>query len=116
VSHHIFETNSQGRRVSVVLGYDRILDRFFLVVQRLDSPTCKGRRRSGRDSGPDFLYANTADPNAQDDLGYYREKLEARGISLPRKVFREVFRDFEDQVGNRVVRHYANGKRVVLAR
>ena len=116
MSCHIFKTHSKGRRVSVVLGYDRTLKNFYLMVQHLNSATRQGKRRSARDTGPAFLYTNTSDPNAGSDLGYYWEKLEKLGISVPARVFREADRDAEYEVGNRVVQHYASGKRVVLAR
>jgi hypothetical protein len=116
MSRHIFNTRSKGRRVRVVLGYDRVMDQFYFMVHRIDSPKPKGKRRSGRDSSPACLYTSTSDPLAGGDLDYFWDKLKTLRISVPAKVFREVDRDCEFQVGNRVVRHFANGKRVVLAR
>jgi hypothetical protein len=54
------------------------------------------------------------DPRDAGDLDYYWGVLETLGISVPTRMFTEVNRDEERQVGNRVVEHFARRKMKVL--
>lgn len=64
-----------------------------------------------------FLYSNMheTDPFGH-DLDYYREVLRHFQIIVPESLFREVLSDAEMNVGNRFVRHQADGSFTELGR
>src|SRR5690242_6012755 len=104
MSQHLFETQYERRAVEVVLGYDRPLGHFFLTIMYTAGD-------SDRDDDT-IVYSNLSDVNAgfDQDLDYYRAKLTSLGITVPESMFRETQQDALDHVGNRVVRHHADGR------
>ena len=106
MSRHYFDTFHKGFPVTVLLGWDRPMNYFFLVIEKpteLIDDTMKVE-------SDDFLYSNLHedDPFAH-DLDYYREVLRHFQILVPESLFIEVQHDAERNVGNRVVKHQADG-------
>lgn len=99
MSQHYFNTLTQdGEPVSVLMGWDRPLGHFFLVVEK--------------DTDDDeYLYSNLDDPQAlfNRPLSYYREKLAILGIDVPDSMFVEIERDKAMNTGNRYVWHRPDG-------
>ncbi|MGP3790509.1 hypothetical protein [Pseudomonas sp. B392_1p] len=106
MSRHYFDTLHKGFPVTVVLGWDRPMAYFFLVIEK--PPELIDDTMKVEDE--DFLYSNLqeSDPFSH-DLGYYREVLRHFQIVVPESMFIEVQRDLERNIGNRVVDHQADG-------
>lgn len=97
MSQHIFKTTRAGEPISVLLGWDRPLEYFFLVVEQL----------SVENNDEIYLYSNLDDPGAIDcSLDYFRQKLSELGISVPDSMFIEAESDRKHNVGNRLVEHH----------
>jgi hypothetical protein len=115
MSRHTFETDRNGQRLEIVLGYDRRLDYFLLTIERLRHSPGAGNSSAIADVVDDeddaMLYSNLADPNGgfQKDLGYYGQVLSQLKITVPESMFSEVRSDANNHVGNRVVCHNADG-------
>jgi hypothetical protein len=96
VSQHIFNTkDSQGKSVTVTMGYDRSLNYIFCTVTA---------------DGGEVVYSNLRDKNAgtrQQSVDYFRPILENLGLVVPESVYREVESDQIQRVGNRFVVHPA---------
>ena len=106
MSQHYFETSHKGFPITVVLGWDRPMQHFFLLVRKpaeLEDDTIQVLDEN-------FLYSNLyeEDPFGH-DLDYYREILQRLQINVPDSMFGEVKRDAERNAGNRFVKHTASG-------
>lgn len=99
MSQHYFNTQHQGRPIRVLLGWDRPLQGFFMVIERMDA----------KDDESDYLYSNLTDedlPVSQpQEIAPYLQRLEEFGIVIPQKMLPEVLSDREQNVGNKVVHH-----------
>ena len=103
MSQHTFKTTRDGEPICVLMGWDRPLAYFFLVVERL----------AMTDDENAYLYLYLDDPGAIDcSLDYYRSKLVELGIVVPEAMFAEVERDGALNVGNRVVEYSQDGTSV----
>jgi len=101
MSQHYFSTQHQGEAVTVLLGWDRPLGHFFMVVER-DDP---------QPDQEDYLYINLDEPNAFElDLDFFQAKLEELGISVPPGMFEQVYLDQVFAAGNRRVTYQADGQ------
>lgn len=101
MSRHYFDCHCKGQPVQVVIGYDRALREFFLQIVSRHSA-------EGSDDSS-YLYASIADPAFCGDLEACREVLEGFGIVPPESVLQAVRADAEGNVGNLVIRHFADG-------
>lgn len=99
MSQHILTTTTRkGRKVTVTMGYDRLLDYVFCIVMDADG---------------DIVYSNLGDEMAGtdfDDIEYFRPVLQQMGIDAPETIFTEVKSDQALRVGNRVVHYVAKRK------
>ena len=96
MSQHYFHTALKGEPITVLMGWDRPLNRFFVVVER----TSPG---PGQD---DSIYLSDMDPAAQTHLpSDYVIKLEQLGITLPASVLQQVTWDWLSFSANRIVTH-----------
>jgi len=106
MSRHYFDTFHKGFSVTVLLGWDRPMNYFFLVIEKpteLIDDTMKVE-------SDDFLYSNLHESDPfNHDLDYYREVLRHFQILVPESLFIEVQHDAVRNVGNRVVKHQADG-------
>lgn len=100
MSQHYFHTAHAGDRITVLLGWDRPLGHFFMVIERPDP-------QPGQD---DYLYLNLDEPDAFAlDLDFFKARLDELGIQVPDSMFEQVRLDEQMRVGNRVVTHHADG-------
>ena len=96
-------TTTDGKSVTVTLGYDRPLDYVFCTVMQNGS----------KDEEGDVLYSNLSDDEAGTDLqdvDYYRPIVLGLGISIPDAIFTEVKIDQLERTGNRSVLYDQSGK------
>lgn len=94
MSQHYFETTRAGAPVTVLLGWDRPMQCFFLVVE--DSER--------------VVYSNLDEKNAfSNDLEYYLAKLQELEIEVPLTMFEQVSFDGSNNQGDRHVVYAANG-------
>ncbi|CAM5208974.1 MULTISPECIES: hypothetical protein [Alcaligenaceae] len=106
MSQHHFETLHKGFPITVALGWDRPMRYFFLTIHKpaelIDSAM--------KVECEDFLYSNWQE---EDPFGhgpdYFREVLRHFHIDVPESMFTEVQQDYVKNVGNRVVKHQADG-------
>jgi hypothetical protein len=100
MSQHYFSTEHNGEAITVLLGWDRPLGHFFMVIER-DDP------KPGQD---DYLYVNLDEPGAFElPLEFFREKLQQLGICVPGEMFEQVATDQVLAIGNRRVVYQASG-------
>ncbi|ELC7284831.1 MULTISPECIES: hypothetical protein [Pseudomonas] len=106
MSQHHFETVHKGFPITVILGWDRSMHYFFLVIRK----PAELIDNSAKVFDEDFLYSNLyeKDPFGH-SLDYYRAVLRYFLIDVPESMFTEVQQDCAGNVGNRVVKHEANG-------
>lgn len=100
MSQHCFESQtSTGRPVEVLIGYDRPLNGFFLIVS--DTSTAEA---SDEDV---FIYSNLSDVELIDlggltlDLEHFKRKLSLLGVALPSPIEAGLQEDRRLRVGNR---------------
>jgi|SRR6185312_17303936 len=113
MSRHYFDTTHKGFPITVLLGWDRRLNYFFLCIEKASEMIDDTMHVKDED----FLYDNLReiDPFIQ-DLDYYRQVLSHFQILVPESMFIEVQRDFEQNAGNRMVKHQADGLFAELGR
>lgn len=100
MSQHVFKTRHEGFPVTVIMGWDRPLHYFFLVIERDDAG----------DDEEAFLYSNLNEPTPFGmSLDYYQGVLARLGIGVPRQMLVEVARDGRENVGNRRVDYRPDG-------
>ena len=100
MSQHCFKSQTAtGRAVEVLIGYDRPLNGFFLVVSEAGA---------AEETDVDvFIYSNLSDVELLDlggltlDLEHFKRKLNLLGIALPSPIEAELQEDRRRRVGNR---------------
>lgn len=101
MSQHYFSTQHHGEAITVLLGWDRPLGHYFMVVERDDPKPFQ----------EDYLYVNLDDANAFElDLDHFRGKLRELGITVPEQMFEQVQQDQILKTGNRRVIYQPNGQ------
>lgn len=101
MSQHLLRTTMGLEPVQVLMGYDRPLGHFFLVVTRLQAA----------DDEDDLIYSNLSDPLAglARDLNRYRDILNGLGIPVPVSMISNVLQDAAERAGNKTVLYEADG-------
>ena len=99
MSRHYFKTKYSGKPVEVLMGYDRPLQGFFMVIDYLEEPE--------EDDGYIFSNLWQDDPHPK-TLQPYLEKLEELKISVPPEMIIEIEKDGRENMGNKNVRHSMN--------
>ena len=103
MSQHIFQTKVGESPVSILMGYDRPLRGFFLVIEEMD---CEDDT---------YVYDNLSDPELVEygglppTLEVFDAKLKELGIAIPERMRSEILADQAGNVGNRVVVYDAAG-------
>lgn len=103
MSQHIFITTRKEKRVKVLMGWDRPLLGFFLVVEDIDAVD---------DS---YIYSNLEDQTLFSCMGlpkniaYFQVKLAELGVLVPDQMILEILSDKERNIGNRVVNYDKDG-------
>lgn len=97
MSQHIYVTTHKDRKVKILIGWDRPLKGYFMVLAYEDSKEFEN------------LYSNLEDPRLKQFMGLpptiepFLEKLQELGIEIPEAILDEVEMDGIFNVGNRVV-------------
>jgi hypothetical protein len=98
MSQHFYSTELDGQPVTVMMGWDRPLQGFFMLIE----------------PGPEddeYLYSNLDDPALDEwfglptSLDHFIATLAGFGLQVPDRMIAEVLADAAQNVGNRVVRH-----------
>lgn len=111
MSQHYFETVYKGFPITVILGWDRPMQHFFMVIKK--PAELIGDPKYFHDD--EVLYSNLYDANAYGhDLEYFGEVLRYFQIVAPASMFVQVLRDFLRNAGNRFVKHAADGSFIEL--
>ncbi|MFL9883226.1 hypothetical protein PQR66_09330 [Paraburkholderia agricolaris] len=106
MSQHSFDTVHNGFPITVLLGWDRPLNYFFLVIQKRTTRIDEAMQAEDGD----ILYSNLHENEPfNHDLEYYREVLGNFQILVPESMFIEVQHDLVSYVGNRVAKHQVDG-------
>lgn len=101
MSQHFYNADVDGLPVLVQMGWDKPLQRFYLVVFRVEEDG----------EADDVLYSNIDDCGAQavQALGYFVSLLDQIGIQVPAAILAEVEHDKRYNLVNRVVSYAADG-------
>ncbi|MBK6616507.1 hypothetical protein [Ottowia sp.] len=105
-----------GRVVSVLMGFDRPLQGFFLVIEDDAPPPAV---RAGQEEDEDeYVYSNLNDEALERWMGlpptmdHFVAKLSELGIAVPQLMIDEVLKDKEGNVGNRHVSYDMDGRMI----
>jgi hypothetical protein len=94
MSRHFFETTYKGKPISILMGYDRPMNGFYMVIDYTHEA----------DDG--YIYSNLSNTDAYPKgLETYRKKLNELGIQVPDEIFKELESDQRRKIGNKTVRH-----------
>lgn len=105
MSQHSFKTTHRELPITVLLGWDRPLQYFFMVIENT-APDDDGQEE--QDDG--YLYSNLNDKHPFGMcLADYQAKLAELGITVPAEMFIRVGRDRLLNVGNRCVSYSGDG-------
>lgn len=106
MSRRLAHLEHEGRRITVVAGYDRPLRELFLQVLYADLPPWEEDQ---------FLYASLDDPGADwTDINTVADMLEALGIAVPAGMIEAIFLDQCLNIGNLEVEHHDHRPPTVL--
>ena len=118
MSQHYFNTQQAGNPVKVLLGWDRPLGHYFMVIEKLAAavatestyaaPQCDVDEGDDYDDG--YLYSNL---NQRDPFGlsldHFRGVLSELGIQVPEQMFEQIEQDKAMRIGNRHVWYQPDG-------
>ncbi|HHF0534559.1 TPA: hypothetical protein ACPHXL_003520 [Vibrio alginolyticus] len=94
MSRHYFKTEYQGKAITILMGYDRPLGGFFMVIED-----------SGQEDD-EYIYSNLNEEIAHPkSLEPYCAKLEQLGIFVPAEMLMEIEADGDALMGNKDVYH-----------
>lgn len=103
MSQHYFDTVYQDDPITVILGWDRPDQSYFLIVER----------RAPAPGQDDYLYLSPSGPDAPRlGLDHFRAHLLALGIEVPASMFEQVSLDDQRdqrQTGRRIVSYMPDG-------
>lgn len=103
MSQHYFSTQCDGKPVTVLLGWDKPLQGFFLVIEDESKPDSLDEV---------FLYSNLNDENLTGsrltkDLDYFTNcVLKGFDIVVPDTIIKNVVADSHQNVGNKVCSYW----------
>lgn len=101
MSQHVFISEHEGKPVSILMGWDRPLQGYFMVIEV--------------DGSEDYLYENTNDVDLlpfyglPDTLDHFIAKLGELGLAIPALMVQEIQNDARANVGNRYVKYKKDG-------
>lgn len=103
MSQHNFASTYAGQSVNILMGWDRPLRGFFMVIELTDS------KKNGH------VYSNLADPELfscmgmPDSLDHFTEKLDALNLTVPQAMIEQIEIDAAMNRGNRHVWYAPDG-------
>lgn len=100
MSQHCFETEHQGEPIRVLLGWDRPVNDFFLVIERTEP----------EQDQDDYLYVSRHDaPLEHRSLAFLEVKLSELGIEVPSQMLDQVAVDQAFGLADRMVTYLSDG-------
>lgn len=97
MSQHIFETEYNGRGVKIIMGWDRPLQGYFMMIEK--------KNLKEEDENP-YIFNNLEIKNSHPiTLQPFLNVLDELGIEIPDKMIGEVEADGIFNVGNKMVFH-----------
>ena len=113
MSQHRFLTSRQGEQISVLLGWDRPLQCFFMVIERVQPAGAIRTMGAADDDAQDdasVLYSNLFEDDAFGlSVYHFRSKLVELGIYVPPVMFDQIEIDRANGTGNRTVTYNSDG-------
>ncbi|NJM43840.1 MAG: hypothetical protein HC858_07435 [Brachymonas sp.] len=100
MSQHVLQTKLADVPVEILLGWDRRLSYFFMVIERASNDG---------DEEPIYSNLNEQEPFKK-SLTFYRLVLERLGVAVPEALWLQVACDRDLNVGNRFVIWQADGR------
>jgi len=102
MSQHLYLSAYKGQPVSILMGWDRPMQRFFMVIEL--------------EKAEGIVYSNLDDPDLgsdgglPDSLAHFAEKLDELGLSVPALMIQQIEIDAANNVGNRRVVYDKEGR------
>lgn len=111
MSQHVYRTTHEGQPIAVLLGWDRPIGHYFMVIEWQGQRFTDAPWAIAMDDATDnLLYSNLDEPNPFElSLAYFKVKLDELGIRVPEPMFEQVERDRFYRAGNRHVTYQADG-------
>ena len=113
MSQHVYRTTHDGQPISVLLGWDRPIGHYFMVIEWQGPRFTESPWAIAMDDATDndnLLYSNLDEPNPFElTLAYFKAKLDELGIRVPEPMFEQVEGDRLNRAGNRHVTYQADG-------
>ncbi|MCU7369987.1 hypothetical protein PEC18_03665 [Paucibacter sp. O1-1] len=107
MSRHLLRLVHEGRKLTVVAGYDRPLRELYLHVLH---DACAASHQE-----EEFVYDSLNDPGLDwTDINILADKLTALGIEPPASLIEGIFLDQCFNAGNRMVEHHLDRPPVTL--
>lgn len=89
MSRHTFRTTWNNKNVEVAMGWDRVMEYYFMVITDLNA--CE-------EDETDIIYSNLdEDQPYSDSLSPYLAILDEKGIKIPRKMIEATERTLENK-------------------
>lgn len=101
MSQHTYPSTYKGQPITILMGWDRPLQGFFMVIELEKVEGC--------------VYCNLDDPllssvgGLPDSLGHFTDKLDELGLSVPHNMIQQIELDAAANLGNRHVLYDAVG-------
>lgn len=101
MSQHVYPSTYKGQPVTIMMGWDRPCQGYFLSVELVEAEG--------------FVYSNLDDPKLiyfgglPDSLTPFSEKLDELGLSVPQAMIEQIELDAAANVGNRFVMYDEGG-------
>lgn len=103
MSQHVLKTQHDGRPVKVLMGWDRPLQGFFMVIERMD-PRAPDVNMPDDDGEESYLYCNLDHEDSHPiTLTPFLKVLSDLGIKVPDAMIKDVRCDGVDNMGNKCV-------------
>lgn len=99
MSQHHYACTWKGQPITIMMGWDRPLQGYFMVIEHDDF--------NGDDEG--FIYSNLNDPELKpsrgmsQSVGYLLERLIGLGLKVPQRMLDAIEADAKVNAGNREV-------------
>ncbi len=109
MSQHYFNTTHEGFHAAIIMGWDRLMGHYFMIIERNPPDEMEDIDDDVDDEGC-ILYSNLNEPDAfSKDLAYFRKKLAEFGLQVPESMYGQIEHDCALKVGNRQVWYSVSG-------
>lgn len=101
MSQHCYQSTYQGQPITILMGWDRPLQGFFMVIHEEEKE--------------DYVYTNLEDPTLfscsgfPHSLDHFQQKLIELRLSVPALMIQEIKKDAVANMGNRYVIYEHDG-------